>query len=90
MQPPGADYGPLDPRSNTGLALDPAGDPRIRAVAGHDTSRRWRRSPSGTETGTARSSRPGRGFIPGFERYEPTAPEAWADLRDRVAELLDA
>jgi hypothetical protein len=32
----------------------------------------------------------GSWFIPGFERYEPTAPEAWADLRDRVAELLDA
>jgi len=31
----------------------------------------------------------GSWFIPGFERYEPTAPEAWADLRDRVAELLD-
>jgi len=83
MAPLGADLGRIDPRPHTGLSLDLEGTPRLRAVAGHDTSSAVAAIPFGDGAdagdGDARDRAflaTGSWFIPGFERPAPVVDDA--------------
>jgi rhamnulokinase len=77
MAPSGADLGGVDPRPGTGVDLDFDSDPRLRAVAGHDTSSAVAAIPFGE--GDRAFLATGSWFIPGFEREAPVVTDAALD-----------
>lgn len=74
MAPLGSDLGRVAPRPDTGLDLELDGDPRLRVVAGHDTSSAVAAIPFGE--GERAFLATGSWFIPGFERDAPVVDDA--------------
>lgn len=74
MRSLGSDVGALAPRPSADLSLDLDGDPRIRVVAGHDTSSAVAAVPFADASKAFLAT--GSWFIPGFERAEAVVTDS--------------